>query len=173
MRNYLWAILLCASCSNELRVYSDYDREFDLKNCKTYQWAPQKDIEARNNPLYYNELTDKRIKKIANDQLKVKGLVLVSDEPDIIMHYHIVVDDRFSTATDPYGMYGPYWARSGRIIQYKEGTLIVDMMDQKTNSLMWRGYAVSVIENNNDEITEEMLMKALVKIFEVFPPVTK
>jgi hypothetical protein len=169
MKNLIWMIFFCLGCSQGLRVYSDYDREFNLNEFKTYQWASQKEIEVRNNPLYFNELTDKRIKAIADGQLTIKGLTLAENEPDVIIHYHIVVDDKFSVASDPYGIYGPYWMGSrGNVVQYKEGTLIIDIMDRKTSSLIWRGYAVSVIEDDNEEITEEMLIKAIVKIFEQF-----
>jgi hypothetical protein len=170
MKTY-WLILsmLLLSCTGQLRVYSDQDRDFNLVNYKTYQWAQLNDIERNNNPLYYNELTDKRIKAVADAQLKLKGISLASTGPDAILHYHIVVDDKFSVSPDPYGLYGRYWSRMGsNVVAYKEGTLIIDMMDSKTNSLIWRGYAVSVIQESDSEIREEMIQKAVTKIFEQY-----
>lgn len=169
MKKLGWILVFCLGCSEGLRVYTDYDRSFNIRQFKTYQWASQKDIEVRSNPLYYNELTDKRIKNITDGQLQIKGLTRVDDEPDVIIHYHIVVDDRVSFASDPYGLYGPYWMRpQGNAIAYKVGTLIIDIMDRETNSLAWRGYAVSVIQGDNEEISEAMLIKAITKIFEQY-----
>ncbi|MFM7430038.1 MAG: hypothetical protein ACKO1F_09080 [Flammeovirgaceae bacterium] len=45
-----------------MRVRSDYDKDINLNLYKTYSWLPVKEIESKNNPLVYNELTDKRIK---------------------------------------------------------------------------------------------------------------
>jgi Domain of unknown function (DUF4136) len=167
--NWLFLSMLLMSCASQLRVYSDQDRDFNLANYTTYQWAHQNDIERNNNPLYYNELTDKRIKAVAETQLKLKGLSLSNSNPDAVFHYHIVVDDKFSVSSDPYGLYGRYWSRMGNnVVSYKEGTLIIDMMDSKTNSLIWRGYAVSVIQESDAEIKEEMIQKAVTKIFEQY-----
>ena len=169
MKNFVWLILLCVGCSSNLKIYTDYDRAFDLHSFKTYQWATQIDIEQTNNPLYYNELTDKRIKSISDKQLRMKGFSLTDADPDVIIHYHIVVSDRYSLATDPYGFYGPYWMRPGGnavLYLYKEGILILDIMDRKTNSLVWRGYAVSVIHDDRREISEATLNKAIIRIFQ-------
>ena len=167
-----FGLMLCMvamGCSSQLRVYSDQDRDFNLADYKTYQWAPQHEIERNNNPLYYNELTDKRIKTNADAQLKLKKLSLTNANPDAKFHYHIVVDDKFSVSSDPYGLYGPYWSRMGtNVVPYKEGTLILDMMDSKTNNLIWRGYAVSVIEESDTEMREDMIKKAVTKIVKLY-----
>jgi hypothetical protein len=85
--NWLILSMLLMSCASQLRVYSDQDLDFNLANYKTYQWAQQNDIERNNNPLYYNELTDKRIKVVADAQLKLKGISLTSASADAVLHY--------------------------------------------------------------------------------------
>jgi hypothetical protein len=170
MKKLLWAVFLIGiSCSSVLRVYYDRDRDFDLRKCQSYQWAAQADIEAHNNPLFYNELNDKRIKKTVDAQLSSKGFVAVTQSPEIILHYHIIVDEKASVIPDPYGLYGPYWTRPGaQVYAYQEGTLILDVMDAKTKSLAWRGWAVPVVEDDG-QIREEILANAITKILEQFP----
>jgi hypothetical protein len=170
MKKLFWIIfLLGISCSSVTRVYYDHDRDFDLRQYHSYQWAPQANIEAHNNPLFYNELNDKRIKRTVDAQFNAKGFLLVSQSPEIILHYHIIVDDKVTTVMEPYGLYGPYWSRPGsQIYGYQEGTLILDVMDAKTNSLAWRGWAVSVVDDDG-QIREQTLANAIVKILEQFP----
>jgi hypothetical protein len=165
MKKLLLIIPIVIGCSHELRVYSDYDRDFNVHEFKTYNWPSQTDLESKNNPLYYNELNDKRIKNAVDIQLKAKGMERTVENPGLMVHYHIVVEDRTSVTTDPYGSYGPYWTRTG-LIQYREGTLILDFMDSKTNSLVWRGWAVSIVDNN--EIDEETLIRAITGILKKF-----
>ena len=154
-------------CSNELRVYSDWDRDYDVRQFQTYGWPSRTDLESKNNPLFYNELNDKRIKKAVDIQLQAKGMKKVDENPELIVHYHIVVEDKTSVTTDPYGFYGPYWGRSS-LYQYNEGTLIIDFMENKTNNLVWRGWATSITEDNSSELSEETLMKAVTGILEKF-----
>lgn len=164
-------LLTISSCSPSLQVYTDYDREFNIRNYPTFAWAEAKDIEARNNPLYYNELNDKRIKKAVNDQLKGKGYTLVQDDPDLLIHYHIVVEDRSEIRTNPYGFYGPYWMRARTYsYSYRQGTLIIDLMDATNKNLLWRGWAVSVMDQlYESEKTEILITQAVIKIFEKLP----
>lgn len=164
---WIFLLLVLFSCSNELRVYSDWDRDYDVNKFQTYSWPSRTDLESKNNPLFYNELNDKRIRNAVDIQLKAKGMTRVDENADLVVHYHIVVEDKTAVTTDPYGFYGPYWGRSS-LYQYNEGTLIIDFMDRKSNSLVWRGWATSILDNNYNEIREETLVKAVTGILEKF-----
>lgn len=167
------SLLSMMGCSNEIIVRTDYDKAIDTKNFKTYQWLPSKDIEMRNNPVYYNELSDKRIKTFVNEQLQNKGFTLVTEKPDVIVHYHIVIEDRSMVRTDPYGYYyGSYWMTNQKnMYEYREGSLLIDLMDATNKSLIWRGWAVSILDDSKD-MPEELLKAAVTKIFTKFPPGT-
>ena len=160
--------LILWSCSSQLRVYSDFDKDVSLKQYHTYSWAANADIEKRNNPLYYNELNDKRIKAAVDEQLCKKNFNQVSENSDAIIHYHLVIDNKTSFIQEPYGIYGPYWMRGGNVIQYTEGTLIIDIMDAENKSLIWRGWAVSVVDDSG-QMQPQVLSKAIEKIFEKYP----
>ncbi|MBS1976788.1 MAG: DUF4136 domain-containing protein [Bacteroidetes bacterium] len=162
---------LLVGCSNEIIVRTDYDKTISLSNCKTYQWLPSKDIEMRNNPVYYNELSDKRIKSSVDEELQRKGFRLVEEKPDLIVHYHIVIEDKSMVRTDPYGYYyGSYWMTNQKnLYEYREGSLLIDLMDASNKSLVWRGWAVSILDDSR-EMPEQLLKNAIVKIFSQFPP---
>jgi hypothetical protein len=164
-----WHILI--ACAPGMQVYTDYDRDYSMRDYATYSWAEQSEIEAKNNPLYYNELTDKRIKSAVNEQLAIKGYKLTSENPDLILHYHIVVEDRTEIQSDPYGYYGPYWMRTRTYsYQYKLGTLIIDLMDAQNKNLLWRGWAVSVLNQEyTPDKTEVNIRLAVTNILEKLP----
>ena len=166
------AALLLAGCSNEIHVYSDTDPDYDLWSYKTFNWGPTLDSEQDKNPLRYNEFNDKRIKTATDEQLRQLGYRIDSDHPDLILHYHIVVEDQATIALEPYGyFYGPFWMRMHtNVYPYREGTLIIDMMDAKTNNLVWRGWAVSAIEDHYTPAEVDHLIKSAVsRIFRKFP----
>jgi hypothetical protein len=169
-------LLLLAGCTPQIRVYTDTDPDYDLWTYKTFDWSEKINIEANKNPLHYNELNDKRIKSAVTKELQNKGYQLTANNPDLLLHYHIVVDDQAVITTEPHGyFYSPYWVRMRtNVYSYREGTLIIDMMDAKTKNLMWRGWAVAPIEGEyKPKRTEELINLAVSKIFRKFPAKAK
>jgi len=166
------SILIIAGCSQQIVVHTDFDPDYDLWKYKTFDWGQKINIEEGQNPLHYNELNDKRIKAAVAQQLTKRGYKLASDNPDLILHYHIIVKDQTAVITEPLGYtYGPYWVRTNtNLYSYKEGTLILDLMDKKTNNLIWRGWAVTTINDaySTKEI-EKLTNTVVTKIFKEFP----
>lgn len=163
--------IILTGCSPQIRVYSDYDPDYDLWAYSTFDWGQKVNIEEGRNPLHYNELNDKRIKLAVQEQMAAHGYQLTCDTPELIMHYHIIVDDQSVVTTEPLGYrYGPYWtSMNTNVYSYLEGTLILDLMDTKTKNLVWRGWAVTPIDNVNPEKVEPLIKAAVEKIFRNFP----
>jgi hypothetical protein len=173
IRNYGYLLLLpwlVASCGTSSQVFSDYDKSAYMTEYKTFGWSTPLSIEARNNPLYYNELNNKRINNAVAVQLESRNYKY-SEDPDILMHYHIIIEDKTVMRTDPYGYYyGPYWMRSEvSVYEYQEGTLIIDLMDAHTNNLVWRGWITNFLKNRDPEKMEESINTAVRMIFAQYP----
>lgn len=168
-------LVFLGGCSPHLRVYSDQDPDYQVKNFRTFNWGELIDIEKNKNPLHYNELNDKRIKAAVLKELSGRGYIHSELNPDLIIHYHIIVDEQSVVTTEPFGyIYGPYWTRTRtNVYSYREGTLIIDLMDPKTNSLVWRGWATAALDTITPENTEEIIKRAVAKIFRKFPQSVK
>ncbi|GCC50385.1 DUF4136 domain-containing protein [Chryseotalea sanaruensis] len=170
--NILLAIILVSACSPQIQVYSDSDPGYAVQNLKYFDWSQKSDIEKSKNPLYYNELNDKRIKNAILEQLTMRGYTLSEVSPEMLIHYHIVVDDQSTIVrTEPYGyFYGPYWMRTRTdVYSYRKGSLIIDLMDAKTNNLIWRGWATTNLTSITPDEAEEIINLAIFKIFRRFP----
>lgn len=167
---YPMVLWIAAGCSPTSQVFTDYDRDAHISRYQTFGWLSPLSIEARNNPLYYNELNDKRIKNAVVIQLESHNYKY-SEDPDIMIHYHIIIEDKTVMRTDPYGYYyGPYWMRSEiSVYEYQEGTLIIDMMDAKTDNLVWRGWITNFLKNRDPEKMEESINNAVRMIFAEYP----
>lgn len=168
MKRFSILLLLLGGCSQGILVHTDYDRDINLKPYTTYSWIESNTSENQN-PLYYNELNDKRIKSTVNIEMTKKGYTMTSTQPDLILHYHLVVESKSELRTDPYGYYGPYWLRpSVNTFQYNEGTIIIDIIEAKSNALAWRGWATSIIDTDRN-LKEELIKEALHEIFKAYP----
>jgi len=70
---------------------------------------------------------------------------------------------------DPY-LYGLGYGRS-RVIQYEEGTLILDFIDPELREVIWQGSAKSYVDDSMvTEKREQLIFNAVQKILKNFPP---
>lgn len=164
--------ILLSACGTGLHVYSDFDKDANITDYKTYSWLTREEIEQKGtNPLYYNELNDKRIKQAVYDQMKKKGFTYKNELQPLEVHYHIVVEDKTVSISEPLEyVYGPTWpAKRTRFYPYQQGTLIIDLMDTKNKTLVWRGWATGAIEESVSKNPEQAIQKAVAKIFTLFP----
>ena len=165
-------LLFLAGCSPDITVRTDYDPDYDLWTFRTFDWGQKVNIEEDQNPFHYNELNDKRIKSAVQGQMSSRGYLLTNTNPDLILHYHIIVKDKSTLVTDAHGYhYGPYWTRmETNVYSYREGTLILDLMDSKTNNLVWRGWAVSPLDSSyKPEEIERLINITVARLFKKFP----
>ena len=170
-----WVLLLICliiSCASIYGVENDYDTQFDFANLKTYDWMqiPEKaDIDS---------LSAQRVKKAVNAELKSKGLIMTSDNPDFLIAEHLGKKDKIQV-TDwgyDYGPYDRYWDRypepGGVVVnEYEEGSLILDFVDAKSKKMIWRGAAKAVVDpSDTPEKREKLINEAVQEILKNFPP---
>ncbi len=109
-------------------------------------------------------------------EIAKSGLVEVQSDPDIYVTYHTSSQDRVRLQSDHHGYgYGGYgrgrWGYYGygyrgptttttRVIEYEEGTLVVDIWDAETDTLVWRG-SVSRVFSSNVQKAERQVVKVI------------
>jgi len=168
--NLIFCFLLAfflVDCS--MKIYSDFDRNISIKKYKTFGWPDHEKLERKNNPLY-SEQADKVIRREVALELVKKGYQFSELQPDLRMHYHIVLEN-WSITPDPFGYeYDSYWLnREIHLYEYRQGTLIIDLVDPKTDFLIWRGWVVNFKSQRKPDQLEKQIKKATQKIFEGFP----
>jgi hypothetical protein len=172
MKKYIpICLLILTACSSHVYVYSDHDPQTDVSLFSRYRWLDVPNIEANRNPIYYNELNDKRIKSAVNMQLQNKGYTMGRSDAEFIVHYHIIVKEKGIVYTEDLGYcYSKYWMDERRYLyQYSEGTLIIDVMNARTNDLIWRGWAVSAFDFDTPADIENLMRSSVDRIFTQFP----
>lgn len=170
------AILLfvLASCSS-VRVNSDYDKNVDFSQFKTYAYQ-----KSGIDKVEISDLDKKRILKSIDEQMSLKGFTK-SETPDLLVNIFTkerqqVDVNRFNTGFG-YG-YGFGWnpffygSTSTNVNSYSEGTLFIDLIDAKKKELIWQGEGEGTLTkdtNKKDEVIKEFVTKILAQ----YPPVKK
>lgn len=145
-------------------VKTDYDREADFSQYKSFGWSGEIDNEADNKePILYNSLVKKRIKDAIKSELKGRGYNYKDEDPDLLVNFHIVIEEKTGYRTYPgYGY--RWWQDDVRPYNYKEGTLIIDMIDKEANQLVWQGYTEGIVRDNPEQM-EKSMREAISLIF--------
>ncbi len=155
LANFIIAVVLTAflsSCSS-LDISTDYDPTQDFSKHKTYRWARIKERDP-NDILSKNIMLRKRVQVAVNNGLKEKGFTkLDRGKPDFIVFVHAGVQQRMNVYHHGGYHYGGWWGPYGSyssVSHYKQGTLVVDIVDTEEKELSWRGIASDVVQSYSD-----------------------
>lgn len=140
----------------------------NFANFHTYKWVT---IQGASYP---NQILDAQIKDAINSQLSGKGLTLTdNDKADLYVGYQTSVDQQ--RQWNAYGM-GGGWRLGGGMASATSstinvGTLVLDMYDPSTKTLVWTGRATKTIDpSSNQQKNQKNLDKAMQKLLKNYPP---
>jgi hypothetical protein len=166
---FIAMIMLTTIPSVAQQVKTDYDRNTNFSQYKTYSWSSVK----TKDPL----LVD-RIKSAVNSSLAAKGLTQVDSGGDLsIVAMEITKNQQTLNTFYDSGFGGWRWGggfgnATTTTETYKVGTLVVDLFDTQSKELAWRGSASDTLSNNSDKNIKN-LNKGVEKMFKHFPPEAK
>jgi len=166
----LVSLLLAAFCGcSGISVRTDFDEKTDFTVYKTYDWI--KFREESQSGLMKDPLLRKDIMNAVGEELAAKGFAPASgDAPDFFVAFHmgsrkkIDVDHYYYT----YGRRGRLSGHDVSVRKYREGTLIIDIVDAAARELVWRGHATS--ELHGPEQAAADARASVAAIIKKFPP---
>jgi hypothetical protein len=145
----------CASA----QVNTDWDGSTRFNNYHTYAWMETPNMQA----LQQGTLFDRPLRLAVEEQLTAKGLRKSSStgEADILLVYHAGAKDKIDVQ-----QWG-YFGRRVDVREYTQGTLVIDIIDAKSKSLVWRATATDEVSGSG--ASREKIAKTVQKMFERFP----
>ena len=176
LTNFIIAVVLTAflySCSS-LDISTDYDPTQDFSKYKTYRWARIKERDP-NDILSKNIMLRKRVQVAVNNALKEKGFIrLDRGKPDFLVLVYAGIQQKTNVYYNGGYHYGGWWGPYGSyssVSHYKQGSMVVDIVDKEENEISWRGIASDVVQSYYDaEELQEELDYIISIMFEDFPP---
>lgn len=146
------------SCT-DYTIGSDILKKVDFKKFKTYAWLPTFDSITVSN--INREQLNTYIFTSIDQQLTKRKLSIDTIKPDMLIRFSVILNNSTTLVTTPiydyrpavgysYGYYGSsmyYYNQQVQVgtqtqqVIYRNGTIIVDLIDHSTNEVVWRGYA--------------------------------
>jgi len=119
------------------KVMIEFDQAANFAQYKTF--AIRNGTLNSRNPALNSELVRKQIESDLARDLSARGLTQASGRPDLNVFYHFGSARKTEIETYPAGWRG--WGTRVVRVPYAEGTLVIDLRDTSTHSLVWRGIA--------------------------------
>ncbi len=187
MKAVHWVLMLgiafLIGCSSKPYVETDHQAGFDFASLKSFSVAETK--QASKEDILISPFTLSHIHSTLETELgKRYQAAAANAKPDFIVSYHVVVEEKIDPRSynDIYGFgyYGvgyryprPYFLGTNTGLRvYNQGSLIIDIVDGKTDKPIWRGVSEKRLSRSMaPQQQREVLSKAVVEVLSQFPPV--
>jgi Domain of unknown function (DUF4136) len=163
------SITLLGTIALAQSVTYDFDRSANFSKFKKYAWVRGTEVA--------DELNHARVVRSIESQLASKGLSKVdaSANPDVLVAYHASFDKNIRINAYSTGWAGPRFGglQSGTATTQDivNGTLVVDMIDASSKSIVWRGMASAELNPTaKPDKRDKNINKTAEKLFKQYPP---
>jgi hypothetical protein len=159
--------LLATRGARAQKVTVEFDQSADFSKYKTF--AIRSGQLNSKNPTLNSDLVKKQIETDIERDLLAHGMERTTGRADVNVTYNFGSARKQEVESYPAGWYG----RATRYVRvpYSEGTLVIDMRDPATRSLVWR--AVASDEKSDATKIQGKLDDMVKKSFEKYPPKKK
>jgi len=165
-------VVFMTSCSS-LQIGYDYDKQADFTKYKTFNFSQ----DALNLPV--DQLNRDRILRAVETEMTAKGFTKTATNPDVLIDLQVKAkQETEATATNTGGMYGGRYGFAGgygttsiNYYQYTVGSLFINMVDMKTERIVWQGRGSKTIDEDASPSKRDANISAGVKaIYTKYPP---
>jgi len=163
------------SCA--VKVNTFYDQTANFANYETFCWFENCEFTI-DGPVYLqnDSLTIEVFKSAIVDELERKGYVYDNNNPDFLLHLHVVVEEMEGQMSSPYEYDTPDWQDAFPLDPWKnepyvylKGSMIIDIADAEESKMVWRCDLVEYMDLTAD-IADSRLKRGVRKGLKKFPP---
>ncbi len=170
-------ILIVSSCAS-VRVASDYDRQANFNEYKSYAFFKPGIDKAE-----ISDLDKKRILRAIEADMSAKGFTK-SQNPDVLVSIFTKTQENVNVYQNNFG-FGPGWGYGwgwspwywgggaglgfNSVSRVTEGTLYIDLIDAAKKELIWQGMGTSAL-TRDVERKQEKMNEIVTAILEKYPP---
>ena len=168
---------LIASTAFAAKPQVQWNASFDFSAIDSFAWknSPAAVSLEQSDPFLHSHIVNTIEFELTN-----RGLTETDSNPDVLVTYYGTVESEIQLQSDSYGYgwgaYGsPGWNYYGygrsrpvttttRVVEYETGTLVIDIIDAASNTLIWRGSASGISVTNDAARMRKNITKAIGRI---------
>ena len=176
--------------STNILYQSDKTKGVDFKKYKTYAWLATKDTAYTK--LVSRQKVQRNLASAVIKQLTPRGMVLDTLNPDCLFTYTLVLNHSYDINQAPPEVYNtqvyapvipgqasvyyyipgnvqPAYSGGLDVTTFRDGTLIIDMVDRKDNKVVWRASAQGKRDERDEKGVKATIDEIVPKMFKKFP----
>lgn len=172
----LIAAAICAAAATAcatMTVSSHVQSGLDFSQYRTYEWGPADTLPTGDPRLDQDPFFQDHMMGAVEKQMAARGYVRSTSEmPDLLIHYHASINQRLDVAgVDRERGYCYDDDCNVKVLNYEAGTLVLDIVDRRTNRMIWRGWAQDSVEDvlNNRERMARKINEAVTRMLARLP----
>jgi Domain of unknown function (DUF4136) len=166
-----------SACESGPDIRADTDPTVNVSSYKTFGFFDR----VSTDKSAYTTLISTRLKEATRRELEKRGFQYVDTDPQLLANFGLNVQDKQEIRSSPSMGVGYYGYRSGMYgvwggypqdidtVNYKEGTLSIDLVDSAKKQLIWQGTAQGRINKEAVENPGPAIDKVVSEIFLKFP----
>jgi hypothetical protein len=197
-KNFLVIVIICsltACYPPKPIVYQSEDTKgVDFKKYKTFAWLASKDTSYTK--LASKQAVEKFLAAAVYQQLTARGMTFDSLNPDCLFTYTLVLNKTYNVGDQPNPVYAPqsnpgalpgqynmyYYVPSYdynyqpamysgglQVTTFRDGSLVIDMIDRKENKVVWRSSASGKVEEKDRKGVKPTINEIVPPMFKKFP----
>jgi hypothetical protein len=161
------------ACALGVSAGADYSPTVDFSPYTSFTWdepgdRPIGDPRLENNPLF-----QARLNAAITLELHDVGIQEGAEGPGLMVHYHATVRNRVEVyeADTREGYPATDYGEGTQVVQFEEGTILVDIADAETGDIIWRGWAQFDIGRalTNPDVMANAINESISQMFRRFP----
>jgi hypothetical protein len=153
------AIVLISACAAAPAIHRETNPAATFSSYKTFGFLSP----LASDKFPYESLLTQHLKDATRRAMESKGYVFSNSTPDLLINFYVNIQDKQDVRTTPGPTYvgypgGYYGYRSGyyrafntttiETVNYKQGTLTIDLVDAKQKALAWTATAEGRVSND-------------------------
>jgi len=165
-------VFLCAAimagCASAPATHVERDPQANFHAYKTFSFYEERGPGR----AQYSTIVGNRVKQSTREQLQRLGYVYDERNPDLRVNIALNVQNRQELRSTPNSAPGPYryWGpRSVESVNYRQGTLAIDIVDAQRNAMVWRGVAQDRISKKEIDNSGETIDAVVRELFATYP----
>ncbi len=144
-----------------MNVSSHVEHGLNFAQYRTYDWGPADALPTGDPRLDKSPFFQDHFQGAVEKQLAARGFEhSTSGTPDLLIHYHASINQRLDVnrVDQKYGYcYGENCPVP--VVEHEESTIVLDIVDNHTNRVIWRGWAQNSLEgvlDNQDRLAQNI-----------------
>jgi hypothetical protein len=164
----LLAMFLLAGCTTAPTVRVDQEPAARLSSYRTFSFYNHLSTDKPS----YSSIMSSHLKQATRAELERHGYVYDERNPDLRVNFDVRIADRQELRSYPTSG-GVFLRRAGvsdyNLVNYRQGTVSIDIVDAKRESLLWQGIADGRVDDKAMENPGKAIDTVVKHIFLGFP----